>query len=82
LGEETGLVADDPRPLVAVDLIGSDDLPDDHHLMIAVRLTWRGGEPRPGDDALEARWVSPAHLPRPLCPDVARVIARALAPAG
>ena len=46
--------------------------------MVAVRLTWQGGEARPGDDALEVRWASPDRLPRPLCPDVDRVIAGAM----
>src|SRR3546814_9487881 len=45
-----------------------------HHLMIAVRLDWRGGEPVAGDDALEACWAPAEALPRPLC---ARAIGRA-----
>jgi len=47
--------------------------------MSAIRLDWRSGDAEARDDALEACWADPATLPQPLCPDVAAVIARALA---
>jgi len=75
LHEETGVIGTNPRVIEAVDLVEGNL----HHVMIAVRLDWRSGEPEARDDALEARWADPAALPRPLCPDVADVIARALA---
>ncbi|GAB4376590.1 MAG: NUDIX hydrolase [Kiloniellaceae bacterium] len=74
LHEETGIVGANPRVIEAVDLVEGPH----HHVMVAVRLDWRAGEPRAGDDALEARWADPAALPQPLCPDVARVIALAV----
>jgi len=74
LYEETGVTGTNPRVIEAVDLVEGNH----HHVMIAVRLDWRAGNPVARDDALEALWVDPAALPRPLCPDVAEVIARAL----
>lgn len=74
LREETGIAGANPRVIEAVDLVEGDH----HHVMIAVRLDWRAGEPTAGDDALEARWADPAALPRPLCPGVTEVIGRAL----
>lgn len=75
--EETGVVGANPRPFQAIDLIEGAH----HHLMVALRLDWRAGEPRARDDALEARWVPAAALPQPLCADVARVVAQAVAQA-
>lgn len=74
LHEETGVIGANPRVIEAVDLVEGPH----HHVMVAVRLDWRAGEPTAGDDALEARWADPAALPRPLCPGVAEVIGRAL----
>ena len=74
LREETGIAAGAPRVIGAIDLLDSDD----HHLMIAVQMTWLAGEPRAGDDALEAHWSATDSLPHPLCADVDRVIAAAL----
>jgi len=83
LREETGVVAANPVAFETVDLI-VPDLPDRltgetyHHLMVAVRLDWRGGRLAASDDALEARWARLGDLPRPLCAGVAAVAARAL----
>ena len=77
LWEETGVEGANPRPFEVVDLIGDGH----HHLMVALRLDWRAGEPVARDDALEARWAAPDALPRPLCPDVESVVALALSPA-
>ncbi len=79
--EETGVVGANPRPFEAIDLIAGDlSQGGHHHLMVALRLDWRAGEPRARDDALEARWVPAAALPQPLCADVARVVAPVVAP--
>jgi len=76
LYEETGVTGTNPRVIEAVDLVEGNH----HHVMIAVRLDWRAGEPMARDDALDARWADPAALPQPLCPDVARVIDGVIAP--
>jgi 8-oxo-dGTP diphosphatase len=93
LREETGIEAGNPRVFDTVDLIVPElaegrpwppyhhpahHLPY-HHLMVAVRLDWRRGAPRAGDDALEARWAPLARLPSPLCAGVAKVAAAAVA---
>lgn len=50
-----------------------------HFVLIAVLCRWQHGEPLAGDDALEARWVSPEELSSlPLSRDVARTALRAL----
>lgn len=85
LREETGIEAGSPVVFDTVDLI-VPELTDGsgapyHHLMVAVRLAWRRGEPQAGDDALEARWAAVGRLPRPLCARVAEVVAAAAAAA-
>lgn len=86
LREETGIEGGDPVVFDTLDLIVRG-LPQDgagrpyHHLMVAVRLAWRGGEPVAGDDALEARWVPANALPQPLCGQVARMVAEVATPA-
>lgn len=80
LKEETGIDGADPVIFETVDLIvpGLSESPSGalyHHLMVAVRLAWRGGEPVAGDDALEALWAPANALPRPLCARVAEVVA-------
>ena len=89
LKEETGVDGANPTVFNAIDLIeaapaesGLPAEPTHHDLMIAVHLDWRAGSPAAGDDALEARWVAAAALPRPLCADVEGVVAQALARAG
>lgn len=84
LREETGIEAGNPVVFDTVDLIVPELTQDRagtpyHHLMVAVRLDWRHGAPRPGDDALEARWSAINRLPRPLCARVAEVVAAAAA---
>jgi len=80
LREETGIDGANPVVFDTLDLIvpglagGTAGAPY-HHLMVAVRLDWRSGEPLAGDDALEARWVPAGALPQPLCAQVAEVVA-------
>lgn len=53
------------RDLVdAVDLISRDEQGRVrfHYALIDFWAEWRGGELRPSDDVLDARWVSPAEL--------------------
>lgn len=73
--EETGLTGGKARLFDVVDLIdaGSPDQAPLHHLMVAVRLDWQGGTPRPADDALALCWATADSLPQPLCADVQRV---------
>lgn len=84
LHEETGVEAANPLAFDTLDLI-VPDLPDRrtgaayHHLMVAVRLDWLGGDPAASDDALEARWATLGDLPQPLCDGVSEIAARALA---
>ncbi|MGD1878152.1 MAG: NUDIX hydrolase [Kiloniellaceae bacterium] len=88
LEEETGVTGGNPVAFAAIDLIEGDPAgpthhashqaahqAGHHHLMVAVRLDWQAGDPVARDDALEARWVPADALPRPLCADVARVVA-------
>ena len=76
LREETGLTGGKARLLDVVDLIdaGPPDRAPLHHLMVAVRLDWQGGTPRPADDAAALCWASADSLPQPLCADVQRVV--------
>jgi ADP-ribose pyrophosphatase YjhB (NUDIX family) len=85
LKEETGIDGANPVVFDTVDLIvpglaGGPRGALYHHLMVAVRLDWRAGEPLAGDDALEARWAPAGALPRPLCGRVAEVVAAAALP--
>lgn len=75
LHEETGLTGGNARLLEAIDLIEGPARAATgvHHLMIAVRLDWLTGQPRPADDALALCWASASALPKPLCRDVARL---------
>jgi len=64
LSEETGIVASFGEVLTAVDAIEYDD---DGHLrfhfvIVAARCDWQAGDPRPGDDALEAQWFTPEQV--------------------
>src|SRR3546814_4451290 len=59
LKEETGIEGANPAVFDTIDLIvprPTGERPGAlyHHMMIAVRLAWRGGETVAGDDALEA----------------------------
>ncbi len=59
LREETSVIAAAGEVITALDAFektGSGAILH-HFLLVAVRCTWQEGEPRAGDDALEARWV-------------------------
>ncbi|WP_239025170.1 NUDIX hydrolase [Rhodoligotrophos defluvii] len=62
LAEETSVIAEAIEPLTVLDVFERRD-PENptsplkrHFILIAVRCAWRAGEPRAGDDALEAAW--------------------------
>lgn len=58
LREETGCEGD---IVGLVDVV--DGLMGDHHyVLIDYAIRWRSGEPRAGDDALDAKFASPAEL--------------------
>ncbi len=51
-----------------------------HYTILDFLAYYRGGEPQPGDDAAEVRWVEPADLAAyELSPATAEMIGRALA---
>ncbi|MEN2977003.1 NUDIX domain-containing protein [Tistrella bauzanensis] len=81
LAEETGLLADQaespaPRPVAVLEVAeGDGDVPDHHFVLVAVMLKAVSGVLRAGDDAADAVWADPDHLPDPLCRDVAALIA-------
>jgi 8-oxo-dGTP diphosphatase len=58
--EETGLVVKAGEPVYAFDLIEHDD--DGrirfHYIVVDLMADYVSGEPKGGDDALEARWLS------------------------
>ncbi|HYD97881.1 MAG TPA: NUDIX hydrolase [Alphaproteobacteria bacterium] len=78
LREETGVAAAARGVVDALDALtpGADGAPAWHYVLVAVACDWRAGEPRAGDDALEAGWFDPDALPAPLCPDVAALAER------
>ena len=53
LHEETGVSAE---ILGLLDVIDGFFLPERHYLLVDYAARWTGGEPRPGDDAAEARF--------------------------
>ena len=92
LKEETGIEAEFLRVIDALDSIGpgadgagADGAGADgawHYVLVACLCRWTAGEPRAGDDALEAAWFPAADLrwrPAPLIDRVAEVAARARA---
>lgn len=76
LREETGIRARPEEPITVLDLIQPADGNETgfHYTLIAVRLTFVQGEAAPGDDAAEVAWFSPVALPKPLCPEVGRLV--------
>jgi mutator protein MutT len=62
--EETGITARAGPVLTAVDAFDHGEPGDlrHHYILIAVLCHWQAGEPRAGDDALEAAWHDLATL--------------------
>lgn len=62
--EETGVRIRPDRPIYAFDRIDRDDAGRirHHYVIVDLLAAYLGGEPRAGDDALEARWLAPGEL--------------------
>ena len=62
--EETGITIQAREPVYTFDYIERDgsELPRFHYVIIDLIADYVVGEPRPGDDAVEARWVSSQEL--------------------
>lgn len=62
--EETGILIRAGRPVYTFDVVCRDD--NDHvqyhYVIVDLEGKYIGGEPCPGDDALDARWVSAQEL--------------------
>lgn len=63
--EETGITIQALEPIYAFDYIERDasGCARFHYVIVDLAADYVGGELRPGDDALEARWVSAPDLP-------------------
>jgi len=64
LREETGVEASAGDVLTAIDVIRRDGGGSlrHHFVLVAVRCRWTSGDGEPADDALEARWFTPAEI--------------------
>ena len=62
--EETGIIIKARQPVCTFDVIGRDDAGRVrfHYVIVDLAADYVGGELRSGDDALEARWISPEDL--------------------
>ena len=62
--EETGVTIQALEPIYTFDYIERDEFgcARFHYVIVDLTADYVGGEPRPGDDALEARWVSAQEL--------------------
>jgi ADP-ribose pyrophosphatase YjhB (NUDIX family) len=65
LAEEVGVEADLLGLAAPVEIIERDEagLVRSHFVVLAHAARWRSGEPRPGPEAREVRWVSPDEVP-------------------
>jgi 8-oxo-dGTP diphosphatase len=79
--EETGVTVADLRLVDVVDGIWcTDGDVTGHWTLVDFRAEWAAGEPKPGDDAAEARWVPVTEIGRyGLWAETQRVIAAAAA---
>lgn len=66
IGEETGIVADDPRQLYMLEIIdrGKTGIVTAHFLLIVFHCRYVRGQVTPGDDATDALWAGPADVAR------------------
>jgi ADP-ribose pyrophosphatase len=62
--EETGITIQAQEPIYTFDYIERDEsgCARFHYVIVDLTADYVGGEPRPGDDAVEARWVSAQEL--------------------
>jgi len=62
--EETGITIQALEPIYTFDYIERDEFgcARFHYVIVDLTADYVGGEPRPGDDAVEARWVSSQEL--------------------
>ena len=62
--EETGITIQALEPIYTFDYIERDEFgcARFHYVIVDLTADYIGGEPRPGDDAVEARWVSSQEL--------------------
>ena len=62
--EETGITIQALEPVYAFDYIERDEsgCARFHYVIVDLTAEYLEGEPRPGDDAVEARWVSSLEL--------------------
>lgn len=62
--EETGIVCKAVKPVFIFDSITCDTSGDIqfHYVIVDYEARYVSGEPKPGDDALDARWINRAQL--------------------
>ena len=62
--EETGIIIRAREPVFTFDVIDRDDAERVrfHYVIVDLAADYISGEPQPGDDALDARWISPEKL--------------------
>lgn len=74
--EETGVVVDRLKQIDVVEIItrADDRGVDSHFVLVVFAGAFRSGAPSAGDDAAEARWVSPSELSALLLTDQSRAI--------
>jgi len=62
--EETGVIVRANMPVYTFDVVERDNKGDVrfHYVIVNVQADYISGAPRPGDDAVEARWVSPDEM--------------------
>lgn len=81
IAEETGVCVSNLRLLDVVDGISrAEGMVTGHWTLVDFAATWIAGDPRPGDDATEAKWVALTDLPAyGLWSETQRIIAAAAA---
>ena len=80
--EETGVEIELLGLIDVIDSVRRDDADrvQFHYTLVDMAAEWRGGEPRPGDDAMGARWVPLAEIEAYLAwSETVRVIREGLA---